>query len=115
MTDLSAEPNSSAPSALGDRMARRGLVADLFIFGRPAMALTYDAKRVTRDVYATFIPNGVVMEEARNVADSVRLPPWWVNEQASAYVSAQKDAGSVGSSTVTGSEKRRPGPSTYLR
>ena len=104
MTDLSAEPNSSAPSALGDRLARRGLVANLFIVGGAAMALTYDAKRVTRDVDATFIPHGVVMEEARNVADSMGLPPWWLNEQASAYVSTQNDAGSVSSSTISGSE-----------
>jgi hypothetical protein len=30
-------------SALGDRPARRGLVADLFIVGGAAMALAYDA------------------------------------------------------------------------
>jgi predicted nucleotidyltransferase len=68
-------------------------VADLFIVGGAAMALAYDAKRVTRDVDATFIPHGVVLEEARNVADAMGLPPWWLNEQASAYVSMQNDAG----------------------
>ena len=57
------------------------------------MALAYDAQRVTRDVDATFVPHGVVLEEARNVAESMGLPPWWLNEQASAYVSAQQDAG----------------------
>ncbi|PRY15785.1 DUF6036 family nucleotidyltransferase [Pseudosporangium ferrugineum] len=58
-------------SALGDRLARRGLVADLFIVGGAAMALAYDAKRVTRDVDATFVPHGVVLEEARNVARAI--------------------------------------------
>ena len=57
------------------------------------MALAYDANRVTRDVDATFVPHGVVLEEARNVADMMGLPPWWLNEQASAYVSNQKDDG----------------------
>ncbi|GAA2877515.1 hypothetical protein Acy02nite_62380 [Actinoplanes cyaneus] len=80
-------------AALGDRLVRRGVVADLFIVGGAAMALAYDAERVTRDVDATFVPHGVVLEEARNVAQAMSLPPWWLNEQASSYVSAQHDAG----------------------
>jgi hypothetical protein len=35
-------------AALGDRLVRRGVVADLFIVGGAAMALAYDAERVTR-------------------------------------------------------------------
>jgi predicted nucleotidyltransferase len=80
-------------SALGDRLVRRGVVADLFIVGGAAMALAYDADRVTRDVDATFLPHGIVLEEARNVAEVMGLPPWWLNDQASAYVSNQYDAG----------------------
>jgi hypothetical protein len=57
------------------------------------MALAYDANRVTRDVDATFVPHGVVLEEARNVAQAMGLPPWWLNEQASAYVSTRNDGG----------------------
>jgi hypothetical protein len=48
---------------------------------------------VTRDVDATFVPHGVVLEEARNVAEVMGLPTWWLNEQASAYVSTQQDDG----------------------
>ena len=80
-------------TALGERLVRRGVVADLFIVGGAAMALAYDADRVTRDVDATFVPHGVVMEEARNVAQAMGLPPWWLNEQASAYVSNKNDPG----------------------
>ena len=80
-------------SALGDRLVRRGVVADLFIVGGAAMALAYDADRVTRDVGATFLPHGIVLEEARNVAEAMGLPQWWLNDQASAYVSNQYDAG----------------------
>jgi len=46
------------------------------------MALAYDAKRVTRDVDATFVPHDVVLEEAQSVAQALGLPPWWLNEQA---------------------------------
>ncbi len=52
-------------TALGDRLVKRGVVADLFVVGGAAMALAYDANRLTRDVDATFVPHGVVLEEAQ--------------------------------------------------
>ena len=80
-------------TALGERLARRGVVADLFVVGGAAMAMAYDATRVTRDVDAIFVPHGLVQEEARAVADELGLPPWWLNEQASVYVSGKDDPG----------------------
>ncbi|WBB96009.1 DUF6036 family nucleotidyltransferase [Solwaraspora sp. WMMA2080] len=80
-------------SSLGDRLVRRGVVADIFVVGGAAMALAYDARRVTRDVDAMFVPHGVVLDEARAVADELGLPPWWLNEQASVYVSGKEDPG----------------------
>jgi len=79
-------------TALGERLARRGVVADVFVVGGAAMALAYDAARVTRDVDAVFKPHGIVLEEARNVADDLGLPRWWLNEQASVYISGKEDA-----------------------
>ncbi|WP_405425455.1 DUF6036 family nucleotidyltransferase [Micromonospora sp. NBC_00617] len=76
---------------LGDRLAKRGVVADLYIFGGAAMALAYDARRATRDIDAVFQPHGIVLDEARAVADELGLPQWWLNEQASAYVAAGGD------------------------
>jgi len=61
-------------TALGERLARRGVVADVFVVGGAAMALAYDAARVTRDVDAVFKPHGIVLEEARKVADDLGLP-----------------------------------------
>jgi predicted nucleotidyltransferase len=80
-------------TALGERLARRGVVADVFIVGGAAMALAYDATRVTRDVDARFVPHGIVLEEARQVAHVLGLPPWWLNEQATAYISGKDDPG----------------------
>ncbi|MFG2013055.1 DUF6036 family nucleotidyltransferase [Micromonospora sp. NPDC048868] len=77
---------------LGDRLSRRGVVADLYIFGGAAMALAYDARRATRDIDAVFQPHGIVLDEARAVADELGLPRWWLNEQASAYVAPGGDA-----------------------
>jgi predicted nucleotidyltransferase len=76
---------------LGDRLARRGVVADLYVFGGAAMALAYDSRRSTRDIDAVFRPHGVVLDEARAVADELGLPQWWLNEQASAYVAPGGD------------------------
>jgi predicted nucleotidyltransferase len=80
-------------TVLGDRLVRRGVVADIFVVGGAAMALAYDANRVTRDVDAMFVPHGVVVEESRAVAEELGLPPWWLNEQASVYVSGKDDPG----------------------
>lgn len=80
-------------TALGERMVRRGMVADVFVVGGAAMALAYDATRVTRDVDSLFVPHGVVLEEARNVAQDLGLPAWWLNEQASVYISGKDDPG----------------------
>jgi len=77
---------------LGDRLAHRGVVADIYVFGGAAMALAYDARRSTRDIDAIFKPHGIVLEEARAVADELGLPQWWLNEQASAYVAPGGDA-----------------------
>jgi hypothetical protein len=60
------------------------------------MAMAYDAARVTRDVDvdvdAVFVPHGIVLEEARKVAEDLGLPYWWLNEQASVYISGKEDA-----------------------
>jgi Nucleotidyltransferase of unknown function (DUF6036) len=76
---------------LGERLARKGLVADVYVFGGAAMALAYDARRATRDIDAVFSPHGAVLDAAREVAAELDLPPWWLNEQASTYVAAGGD------------------------
>lgn len=47
---LGREELERAFTALGERLAARGVVADVFVVGGAAMALAYDAQRVTRDV-----------------------------------------------------------------
>jgi len=76
---------------LGDRLARRGVVADLYVFGGAAMALAYDSRRATRDVDALFKPHGIVLEEALAVAAELGLPRWWLNEQATSYIAPGGD------------------------
>ena len=87
-------------TALGERLARRDVVADVFVVGGAAMALAYDASRVTRDVDARFLPHGIVLEEARRVADDLGLPPWWLNEQAASTSPAKKTSANAARSTT---------------
>lgn len=67
---------------LGERLLRRGVVGDLYVFGGAAMALAYDAQRATRDIDAVILSSGIVLEEAHALAAELRLPQWWLNEQA---------------------------------
>jgi hypothetical protein len=53
---LDREAMERALRLLGDRLVRRGLVADVYVFGGAAMALAYDARRATRDIDAVFEP-----------------------------------------------------------
>ena len=95
MTDdsplLERKDIEAALGKLGERLARRGVVADIYVIGGAAMALAYDARRATRDIDAVFEPHGVVREEADAVANELGLPRWWLNEQASLYVAAGGD------------------------
>jgi hypothetical protein len=88
---LDRETITEALRLLGERLAFRGVVADLYVFGGAAMALAYDLRRSTRDIDALFTPHGVVSSEAQAVALELGLPRWWLNEQASAYVAPGAD------------------------
>lgn len=80
-------------TALGERLQARKVTGQVFVVGGAAIALAYDAARFTRDVDAVFVPHGVVHEESRRVAAELGLPPWWLNEQASVYISGKDDTG----------------------
>jgi predicted nucleotidyltransferase len=88
---LGREGIEEAFRRLGDRLAKRGVVADIYVFGGAAMALAYDSRRATRDVDALFKPHGIVLEEAQAVGAELGLPNWWLNEQASSYVAPGGD------------------------
>ncbi|GAA4607315.1 hypothetical protein GCM10023195_27660 [Actinoallomurus liliacearum] len=88
---LDREDIEKAFRRLGDRLVRRGVVADVYVIGGAAMALAYDARRSTRDIDAVFEPHGIVLDEARDTAKELGLPPWWLNEQASVYVAPGGD------------------------
>lgn len=78
---------------LASKLARRGVVGELHVFGGAAMVLVYDDRAATRDVDALFKPDAPVLEAAREVADELGLPRSWLNDQASSYVSRRPGRG----------------------
>lgn len=78
---------------LAAKLARRKVVGELHVFGGAAMVLAFDERAATRDVDALFRPDGPVLEAAWEVADELRLPRSWLNNQASSYVSGRAGRG----------------------
>ena len=75
-----------ALALLDHHLHRRGVSADVFVFGGAAMVLGFDARPATRDVDAVWQPHTAVLHEAWAVADELGLPRSWLNEQAAMYL-----------------------------
>lgn len=78
---------------LAMKLARRGVVGEVHVFGGAAMVLVFDERAATRDVDALFEPDGPMLEAAREVAVELGLPASWLNNQASSYVSGRTGRG----------------------
>lgn len=71
---------------LGDRLRRRGVVGDVYLFGGGAMVLAFDARPATRDLDGRFSPDGPIQSEALEVAREMDLPTSWLNQQGLFYL-----------------------------
>jgi len=78
---------------LAERLAVRGVVGEVHVFGGAAMVLAFDARAATRDVDALFEPDGKVLDAAHEVATELGLPRSWLNNQASSYLSGRAGRG----------------------
>ena len=56
--------------------------------------------RVTRDVDSLFVPHGVVLEEARNVAQDLGLPTWWLTSRLASTPQARTTRAGAAYSTI---------------
>jgi len=90
---LNRESLRQAFTLLADKLSRRGVVGEIHVFGGAAMVLAFKHRVATRDVDAVFEPDGHVLEAAREVAKELGLPPSWLNNQASTYVSGRAGRG----------------------
>jgi len=76
---------------LSDRLASRGLKAQLFVVGGAAMALEYDGDRLTRDVDAVFEPAADVRRIVEELGVVHNLPPDWINDGAKGFMPGQDE------------------------
>jgi methylmalonyl-CoA mutase cobalamin-binding subunit len=68
MTPLDADRVRELLQELSDRLAARGVKANVFVVGGAAMALAYDDTRSTRDVDALFDPAPIVRELVEQIS-----------------------------------------------
>lgn len=80
-------------SLLAENLAKRNVVGEIHVFGGAAMVLAFDSRAATRDVDALFVPDGHVLDAAKDVASQLGLPASWLNNQASTYVSGRAGRG----------------------
>lgn len=81
---------------LAGRLYRRGVHAELYVFGGGAMVLGYNAREATMDLdTAIRAHHGPVITEAKVVADELGFPLWWLNEQATVYLPIRRDTEAV--------------------
>lgn len=72
--------------ALGQRLAQRGVVGEMYVVGGAAVALAFDERRATRDIDAVFEPKLIVYEEAAALADQLGLPEGWLNDSVKGFL-----------------------------
>ncbi|HWF54600.1 MAG TPA: hypothetical protein VG223_08240 [Solirubrobacteraceae bacterium] len=82
----------TALTALGRRLAARGVTGELYVVGGAAIALAFDRRRSTRDIDAVFEPKMTIYEEAEAVADELALPPGWLNDAVKGFLVPDPDA-----------------------
>lgn len=77
---------------VGDILARREVVGEIFLVGGGVMVMEHDAREGTLDVDAfDWTPHGEIERAAATVAEQLGLPRGWLNQQASAYVPRSPD------------------------
>ena len=92
MEPLSANELRAALGEVAGRLQRRGRRARIYVVGGAAMALAYEADRLTRDIDAAIVEgHGPLLEEVRAVARERAWPTTWLNEQATAYMPPAPD------------------------
>lgn len=80
---------------LGRRLAEDGLHGDLYIVGGAAIALTWDARRTTRDIDAVFRPHAQIADLADAMAEEQGLPRGWLSSAVAAFLPDEDDADTV--------------------
>jgi hypothetical protein len=77
---------------LGEILRDRRVTGEIDVFGGAAMVLGFDFRRATQDLDSLVTSGrGQVMQAAEEVGKELHLPPSWLNEQATIYLSKHKE------------------------
>lgn len=77
---------------LGRALARRRTKAEITVYGGSAILLQFDFRTGTFDTDARIVTgHGAVVDAQKEVAKILGLPPGWLNEQVTPYLSQTKD------------------------
>lgn len=92
MQPLTTAEMRAALREVAERLERAGVQGRLYVTGGAAMALAYDADRLTRDIDAAITyGHNEVIAAVRAVAAARGWPSTWLNEQATAYMPQTPD------------------------
>ena len=80
---VSGDELLDALRSLRAKLHRRGITADVYIFGGAAMVIAYRARPATRDIDAVFEPDTEVLDAAHEVAYERHWPRGWLNRMLS--------------------------------
>lgn len=89
---MTKEEMHHALSRLGQILRERRVTGEIAVFGGAAIVLGFGFREGTRDVDALILEaHGQVMQAAQEVGEELSLPPNWLNEQATSYLSKRRD------------------------
>lgn len=86
MHELTPDSIRALLGEISEELAHRGTQAHMFIVGGAAMALGYDARRVTQDVDAVFSSAPTVRAIAATLAEQHQLDQSWLNDGAKGFM-----------------------------
>jgi Nucleotidyltransferase of unknown function (DUF6036) len=71
---------------LASVLESRGIEGRMFVVGGAALALAFNARRITRDIDEVFEPKSEVYSAAQEVANRLGLPDDWLNDAVKGFV-----------------------------
>lgn len=71
---------------LARALSSKGIEGRLFMVGGAAMALAFDARRMSRDIDGVFEPKSEIYRAATEVAVTLDLPDDWLNDAVKGFV-----------------------------
>lgn len=89
MHQLTREQLVMLLTEVSEYLEDKGVHGELYVVGGAAMALAFDARRITSDVDAVFAPTAVIREAARHVAGThpdLLADEDWLNDAAKGLI-----------------------------